>query len=118
MAEREYYFEQIEREFGLARKALHAGNDGMGRVCARRAAGQAITWFLTVHHKPGWGTDAMSQLQHLSKDATFPEEVRTAASRLTTKISDKFIYPFTTNPIDDATLVIAHITRVMDEATG
>lgn len=118
MAEREYYIEQIEREFSLAHRALHVGNEGMGRVCSRRAAGQAITWYLTLFRKPGWGTDAMSQLQHLTRDATFPEDVRAAAARLTTKLSDKFILPYTTNPIDDAKIIIAHITKLMDEAAG
>jgi hypothetical protein len=113
MPAKEYYFEQIEKEFATAREALKAGNDGKARVCTRRAAGQAITWFLASHPRQGWGRDAMNQLLQLKDDASFPLEIRDAAVRLTTKISVRFTYPFTTNPIDDARLIINHIEKVM-----
>lgn len=115
MPSKEFFFEQIEKEFSAAREALKIGNDGKARVCARRAAGQAITWFLSKFPKKGWGTDAMSQLQSLKDDDSFPQEVRHAAERLTTKVSDRFNYQFSTDPIHDAQIIIQHIERLMND---
>src|SRR5882762_4523447 len=94
-----YFFERIEQEFSMARNALEAGNAGKARVCARRAAGQALTWLCTKYPRPGWSSDALSQLLHLKDDPAFPEAVRDAALRLTTKVSEKIDYPFSTDPI-------------------
>lgn len=114
MPTKEDYFEQIEKEFAMAREALAVGNDGKARVCARRAVGQAITWFLSKHPHPSWGRDAFRQLQHLKDDETFPIEIRQAAVRLTTKVSDQYLYPFTTDPLEDARLIIAYIEALMN----
>ena len=115
MRPKEYYLEQIGKELAAARDALNIGNDGKARVCARRAAGQAITWFISRNTRQGWGADAMNQLHHLKDDQSFPQEVRDAAMRLTTKISERFTYPFTTSPIEDARLIIDSITFLMDQ---
>src|SRR5207253_2040868 len=102
-----------DKELTAAREAEKAGNEGKARVCSRRAAGQAITWFLSRNLREGWGADSMTQLLHLKADLEFSEEARKAAERLTTKISDRFTYPFTTNPIEDATIIIQAITHRM-----
>jgi hypothetical protein len=109
-----HYLEQIEKELAMARAALQAGNEGKARVCARRAAGQAITWMLSKFSRDNWGDDAMSQLTHLRDDASFPTEVREAAVRLTTKISQQFDYPFTNDPLADAEVIIKHIRTLME----
>ena len=114
MPKKTYYFEQIEKELATAREALKTGNEGKARVCARRAAGQAIVWFMTKFPRPDWGADALSQLAHLQDDRTFPREIRDAAVRLTTKISDRFTYPFTSKPVDDARLIVGHIETIME----
>ena len=113
MPTKEYYLEQIEKEFTDARKSLADGNDGRVRVCVRRAAGQAITWFLTKNPRIGWGNDAMNQLNHLKADLNFPENVRDAGTRLTTKITDQFVYPFSNDPLADGKLIIDFIIQAM-----
>ena len=115
MSSREHYLEQIEKELVIAREAMKIGNNGKARVCARRATGQAITWFLSKYPRDGWGSDAMNQLIRLKDDQTFSQAVRDAAIRLTTKISDRFTYPFSTDPIEDAKIIIDHIQAMMDE---
>ena len=114
MLSQEYFFGQIEKEFATAREALKVGNDGKARVCARRAAGHAITWFLSKYPRQGWGTDALRQLQNLKDDPSFPQDVREAAERLITKVSDQFRYPFSTIPLEDAQIIITHIEKVME----
>ena len=113
MPTKEYHIEQIEKELSTARDALKVGNDGKARVCARRATGQAITWYLTKFPEKKWGSDAVTQLRFLTNDTSFSQEVRDAAIRLTTKISERFTYPFSTNPIEDAQLIIRWIESVM-----
>lgn len=114
MPAKEYYSEQIEKEFSAARQALSVGNDGKARVCARRAAGLAIAWFLSAHPKPAWGQDAMHQLLQLKDDLEFPGEIRDAAVRLTTRISEQFTYPFSTDPIADSRLIVGYFRKRME----
>ncbi len=113
MPTKEYFLEQIEKELAVAREAVKAGNDGKARVCVRRAAGQAITWYLSKHSKSTWGTDALTQLKQLKDDPSFSQVCRDAAMRLTTKVSDQFSYQFTTDPLDDAQIIIREITQRM-----
>ena len=118
MPSKEFYLEQIEKEFTTAREALKIGNDGMARVCARRAIGQAITWMLSQYPRDGWGADAMGQLKKLRDDESFPKEVRDAAIRLATKITQQFTSPFSTNPIEDAGIIIKHVKKIMEREDG
>lgn len=96
----------IEKEFATAEQARKIGNDGMVRVCARRAAGAAITFWLTSHPVYHWGVDAMSQLRSLQSDETVPRTVRDAAVRLTTKITPEFTSAFPNDPIQDSKIII------------
>lgn len=114
MTQERSYPDEIQRELTTAQEAASEGNEGKSRVCARRAAGFAISLFITTHARPGWGTDALGQLQHLKDDATLPEDIRKAATRLTTRITDRFQYPFSTDPIADARLIVDHLLRVMN----
>lgn len=114
MPTREYFLEQIEKEFSAARSALAVGNDGKARVCARRAAGQALSWYMTAIPR-SWGTDAMRQLLGAKDEPSFPAEVREAAARLSTRISEKFTYAFATNPLDDASLIVRHVRSLMEK---
>ncbi len=78
----------------------------MARVCARRAAGLAIAYWLQNHPREGWGIDAMSRLRCLQKDISMPRDVREAALRLTTRSTEQFTSPFLTSPIDDCKTII------------
>ncbi len=118
MPTKEFYFEKIEIEFATAREALTIGNDGKARVCARRAVGQAITWLLSQYPRDGWGTDAMGQIKKLQVDDSFPLTVQSAAERLSTKITQQFTSPFSTNPLDDAAIIIEHIKKIMVQKDG
>ena len=114
MPTKEYYLDQIEKELSTAREARQSGNDGKARVCARRAAGQAVAMYLAKNPMPAWGTDALSQLKHLKDSPEFSQPCRDAAARLTTKISDQFTYQFSTDPLEDANIIIRSIKELMD----
>jgi hypothetical protein len=112
------YQEAIEKELATAREALRIGNDGMARVCARRAVGQAIFWYKTKYPRPTWGQMAMHQIRMVCDDPEFPDDIRAAALRLTTKINDRFTYPFSNDPLADAALIIAHVEQRVAAAGG
>ena len=109
---------QIKVEFEKAEQARGLGNEGQARVCARRAAGQALTWLLSEHPKKGWSSVAIDQLKMLRDDESFPLHVREAGARLTTKISEQFAYRFSADPIDDATIIIDYVKSVLKRNAG
>ena len=100
---------QIGKELATGKWAVDEGNKGMARVCARRAAGIAVSFWLQTHPQVGWGVDAMSQLRSLQREHSIPQSVRDAALRLTTKITEQFTAPFTTDPLDDSNLIIHYL---------
>jgi hypothetical protein len=100
--------QQIEKEFATAKHAQSIGNAGMVRVCARRAAGAAITFWLQTNSRSSWGVDAMNRLRSLAIDEEMPQDVRDAATRLTTTITKQFTSPFSTNPVTDSQTIIKY----------
>ena len=112
----EQVFQLIEKEFAIAKHAESISNDGMVRVCARRACGIAITFFLQHFPEKNFASDAMNQLKQLQRDETFSEASRNAAQRLTTKVNEKFSVPFSNNPIDDAKIIIEEIENKLRTA--
>ena len=109
----EKFISEIEHEFSAAAKAAAEGNSGKVRVCARRAAGAAVRWYLTRRPDGQWGSDAVAQLQYLAKNASFPVEIRDAADRLTARISPEFQYPSMSDPVADARTITQHFISLM-----
>jgi HEPN domain-containing protein len=100
---------QIERELARAQAALREGNDGMVRVCARRAVGLAAEAWLERVPGKNWRGDALNYLGRISADESFPQDIRRAAERLMTKVTQRATAPFSTDPIADARRIIAHL---------
>ncbi|HMD13821.1 MAG TPA: hypothetical protein VKI62_04285 [Bacteroidota bacterium] len=113
MQSREYFLSKIQQEISTARESVEVGNEGKARVCARRAAGWAIQWFVSRNARPDWRIDAMSQLRLLQGDESFSNDIRDAARRLSTRISDRFEYSPSADPIEDAIIIINEITRML-----
>jgi hypothetical protein len=111
MMTREDALERIASEFATAEEAAREGNGGKVRVCARRAAGVAMSYWLQSNPRPGWGVDALSQLRAAGQDADLPPHVREAAQRLTAKVTERFTSPFPTDPVEDSKTVIDHFLQ-------
>lgn len=101
--------EQIKQELVKATEGLQNGNDGMARVCARRAVAFASQRWAEEHHLPAWQGDAMQQLRQIQQDTQFPIPVREAAQRLLTKVTEQAQLPMTTDPIADAHIILDHL---------
>lgn len=101
----------IEKELEAAESALKIGNEGKARVCARRAVALADdVWLAKQFDKPFRG-DAMAHLRRIQQDLTFPLSIREAAVRLSTAVTQKDSAPFSTDPIGDARIIIAYLTK-------
>ena len=100
----------IEQELAAAQAAQQEGNHGKTRVCARRAVARATEAWLARLPSPRWRGDAMAHLRQIQQDESFPLPIRQAAERLSTPVTRQHATPFTTDPIADARLIIAHLT--------
>jgi len=98
----------IDKEFTQAEQARGEGNDGMVRVCSRRAAGVAIRFWLQQHPRKFWGMDAMNQLRNVHLDQSVPLGIRSAARRLTSRITSEFAPPHQEDPVEDSKRIIEH----------
>ena len=101
----------IEQELAAAEAARQNSNDGKARVCARRAVAIATEAWLARLPVPRWRGDAMEHLRQIQQDASFPLPIRQAAERLSTPVTRQQATPFTTDPVADARLIIAHLSN-------
>lgn len=101
----------IDAEFARGRRAFADRNEGMARVCARRAAAIAIGHYLDGSRRSGRAGDAMDRLRSVEAGGTFPEPVRQAARRLTARVREDFTSPFQENPLDDAQIIVTHFMQ-------
>jgi hypothetical protein len=99
----------IEQELAAAQAAQQNSNDGKARVCARRAVAIATEAWLARLPLPRWRGDAMEHLRQIQQDASFPLPIRQAAERLSSPVTRQHTTPFTTDPVADARLIIAHL---------
>ena len=101
----------IGQELAAAQAAQQDGNHGKARVCARRAVALATeAWLARLPHPP-WHGDAMEHIRHIQQDVSLPLPIRQAAERLSTPVTRQHTAPFTTDPIADARLIIAHLSQ-------
>ena len=109
-------WEQVESELDAARHWQAEGNHGRARVCARRAAGWAVGM---IHPHPG-GTspdgNAYHRLLLFQEMETTPDELRTAAARLTTRVSENHTLPFDEDPIADAEAIVRALQATSTDA--
>jgi len=99
---------KINTELTRAEQAIKEGNIGMARVCARRACGNAISFWLENNPRQSYGESSINQLKSIQADDLIPEDVKDAAKKLTTQISDQSGSSISSNPIDDANIIIKY----------
>lgn len=109
MVSKEETLRLIRKELADAGEARRAGNEGMVRVCARRAAGAAIAFWELTHPQQAVGSGAMDGLRSIQHDGTMPSRVREAASRLVAKVRPDFTPATPIDPIDDCKLIVDHL---------
>lgn len=94
---------QIEIELAQAREARAAGNQGLARVCARRATGPALR---AVFGRQGSALDllrAVQQMEWLSPRS------RQAVERLLQKVDERFELSGGWDLVEEAKILIAEL---------
>ena len=104
-----HWQEQVEQELRKAAEGLQSGNDGLARVCARRAVAVAMHQWVAQQDRLASQGDAIHQLRTIQEHPTFPLSIKEAAQRLLTKVTDQERLPMTTNPITDARIILDHL---------
>lgn len=108
------YSSEIYAELEQADAARASGNEGRARVCARRAAGMAARFFLTLHNVRLIGASqgekrVGSAYEALQTLATFPglaSNLKQAAVHLTMHVGEEFHLPPGIDLIDEAHILI------------
>lgn len=70
------WLERVENELRTADAARAGGNEGMARVCARRAAGWTVQAFLNGQGIDLGTPDVLKHFRYLLKDEKLPAELR------------------------------------------
>jgi hypothetical protein len=83
---------EFDREIQRAEQARASGNEGMARVCARRAAGVAAKAYLEQQGRAAAGS-VLNVLQSLRDAPTEPEAVRAAAGHFLLRITPEHVLP-------------------------
>jgi len=96
----------IRRELEDADQARIEGNEGRARVCARRAAGWAVSFTRSLNEEREIEANAYEMLQWLAQQADTTDDVRSAATRLTARVSLDHTLPFPEDPLDDARMIV------------
>jgi HEPN domain-containing protein len=106
---------QINREFELAEQARLQNNEGMTRVCARRAAGfaaQACLARLGIDIRHINGLDA---LFIVSQKADFPDSIRRYAETLTMRVNPHHQLPVSVDLLHTARQFIQELNQWMED---
>jgi quercetin dioxygenase-like cupin family protein len=89
-------------EIKQAESARAAGNEGMARVCARRAAGVALAEYFTRRNLPFNGPSAYDHLRTLASLPDVPERVRAVADHFLVRITPEHTLPVEADLIAEA----------------
>jgi hypothetical protein len=106
------WYDELELELNRGREAERIGNEGKVRTAARRAVGIAVTEYQRRLEAKRYGADVMRQLRGIAGDQSLPYDVREAATRLQTRISQEFTSP-SRQPLADALVIIEFIKRAL-----
>ncbi|HUS84384.1 MAG TPA: hypothetical protein VMX56_04510 [Anaerolineales bacterium] len=102
----------IRRELEDANRARIEGNEGQARVCARRAAGWAVSFMRSLTENREIESNAFDMLQWLAQHVDTADAVRAAAIRLTTHVSLDHTLPFQEDPLEDAGMIVEALLGV------
>ncbi len=83
----------FDREVEHGGQARGAGNEGMARVCARRAAGIVVRAYAARRGAALPGKSVLNYLQYLQEARSESEEVRGVASHFLLRITPEHVLP-------------------------
>jgi len=84
---------KFSKELEQAEAARRAGNEGMARVCARRAAGILIGQYIQENNLPPAGPSAYDRLRYLASQPELGPKVREVAGHCLVRITPEHDLP-------------------------
>ena len=102
---------KINKELENAQLARQIGNEGMARVCARRAAGIAVRYFFIHTTKSDPKESPFDLLRTFSELPNIPSEISKLTRNLTKQVSKSFELPDGIDLIDDAKKLCDYLTK-------
>ena len=107
----QWLWDRIDAELEFARGEHAKGNEGRARVCARRAAG----WAVSAYWKQRLGAEPHPNAYHLlcwfQKLEDVTEDLRLAAARLTTRVTPAHELPHAEDPLEDAQAIVQALMK-------
>jgi hypothetical protein len=91
----------FENELATAAAVRERGNEGMARVCARRAAGAAVGEYLQRNQLPNPNT-AYDRLRWLAANPEISPEIQALAGRFLVRITPEHELPIDADLLADA----------------
>lgn len=101
-----YDTQRFQAEIARAELARAEGNEGMARVCARRAAGLVAGAYLRKHDLPSPGSSAYDHLRALTVLDNLDNSILQAAEHLLLRINQDHQLP-----VDADLIAEAHLLR-------
>jgi len=92
----------FNNELHQAQQARENGNEGMARVCARRAAGIVIGEYLRRLGIPDPGPSAYDRLGYIQSLPNLPSEVQEISKNLRIRVNEEFQLPADIDLIEEA----------------
>ena len=106
MMEKIQKYPLIQAEMERAEKARAEANEGMARVCARRAAGLAAGEYITRCGLPHQGSSAYDRLTFLSQNTAVPFEIRQISGHFLVRVTPDHTLPLDADLLQDARWLI------------
>lgn len=107
---------RARKELSDAEGFLQNGLAGRSRVCARRASGAAIQYYLEESDAPIHSVNAYDLLLLFQSNDQIPAEVRQASQILTTRVDENFNLQAPMDPIQAARLIIQWVLSQYPES--
>jgi len=99
----------IDLELARADQARQAGNEGMARVCARRAAGIALRQYFIHNHMEITDPSAISLLTRLIQMESTPADIKSVVDNLLTRVTPDYRLPILIDLTAQAKVLIAWV---------
>ena len=95
-------YTQIQEELVQAESARAGGNEGMARVCARRAAGIAAGEYIRRRGLNYSVTSAYDRLNFLAGSDSVPDDIRQVTGRFLVRVMPDHTLPIETDLVAEA----------------
>jgi hypothetical protein len=96
------WHDEFDSELATAEEARRRGNEGMARVCARRAAGVVAKEFLRRRNIPAHSSSVYERIKMLRSIQGLPERSREAAGYFLMRITPGHELPIQVDLLEEA----------------